>query len=196
MHPVLNLNLFFIKEHVRIFKAANSYDIYNPETNQVVLQCLEENLGFFTKIFRFTRYKRMTAFDIDIKTPLGEKILSVRRGVSWFISKVDVYDGKGMLIGKFKQKFFSIGGKFEVLDSSDRSLCMLKGNWTSWDFRFISADNKEFATVTKKWSGLGKELFTSADNYMLQISPAVPADSPLRQLIMAAVMCIDLVLKE
>jgi uncharacterized protein YxjI len=73
---------------------------------------------------------------------------------------------------------------------------MLKGNWTGWDFRFVSADNKEFASVSKKWSGLGKEMFTSADNYVLQISNDVPADHPLRQLILAAVMCIDLVLKE
>jgi uncharacterized protein YxjI len=196
MNPVLNLNLFFVKEHVSILKAANSFDIYNPETNQIVLRCKEENLGFFTKMFRFTGYKRLTPFDIDIKTPLGEKILTVRRGVSFFLSNVEVLEGNGMLIGRFKQKFFSLGGKFELLDPGNVSLCMLKGKWTSWEFKFVSGDNKEFATVTKKWSGLGKELFTSADNYVLQISKEVPANSPLRPLIMAAVMCIDLVLKE
>ena len=50
--------------------------------------------------------------------------------------------------------------------------------------------------VSKKWNGLGKELFTSADNYVLQISEDVPPDNPIRELIMAAVMCIDMVLKE
>ena len=58
------------------------------------------------------------------------------------------------------------------------------------------AGNSELAHVTKKWSGLGKEMFTSADNYVLEISEEVPADNPVRGLIMAAVMCIDLVLKE
>ena len=196
MNPTLNLNLFFIKEHVRIFKAANAYDIFNPETGQIVLTCKEENLGFFTKMFRFTDYKRMTPFDIDIRTPTGDKILTVRRGVSFFLSKVEVLDANGMVIGKFKQKFLSIGGKFQVLDSNDTPLCMLQGKWTSWDFKFVAPDGKEFASVTKKWAGIGKELFTTADNYILQISPDVPADHPLRQLIMAAVMCIDLVLKE
>ena len=43
---------------------------------------------------------------------------------------------------------------------------------------------------------MGKELFTSADNYMLQTSDSVPTDSLIRQLIFAAVMCIDMVLKE
>lgn len=196
MNPVLNKNVFFVKEHTAIFKAANSFDILDPETGQLVMQCREENLGFFTKLFRFTDYKRMTPFDIQIRTPSGEKIVTIKRGVSLFLSEVSVLDENDMLIGKFKQKFFSIGGKFEVLDASERSLCTLKGKWTSWDFRFLSADNREFASVTKKWSGFGKELFTSADNYVLQISKDVPENNPLRKLILAAVMCIDLVLKE
>lgn len=196
MNSALNKNLFFVKEHVKIFKAASSFDVIDPDTKQIVLECREENLGFFTKMLRFTDYKRMTPFNMEIKTPAGQKILTVRRGVSFFRSNVEVLNEKDMLIGKFKQHFFSIGGKFEVLDQNDRSLCMLQGKWTSWDFKFISNDGKEFATVAKKWSGLGKELFTSADNYILQISSEVPADHPLRELIFAAVMCIDLVLKE
>jgi uncharacterized protein YxjI len=196
MHATLSKNLFFVKEHVKIFKASNSFDILDPDSKQIVLQCREENLGFFTKMFRFTDYKRMTPFNMQIKTPEGQLILTVRRGISIFLSTVEVLDEKNALIGKFKQKFLSIGGKFEVLDASERSLCMLKGKWTSWDFRFVSNDGKEFAKVTKKWSGIGKELFTSADNYILQISSEVPADNPLRMLILAAVMCIDLVLKE
>lgn len=52
------------------------------------------------------------------------------------------------------------------------------------------------AQVTKKWAGLGKELFTSADNYALEISDSVPKNDSVRPLILAAVMCIDMVLKE
>jgi uncharacterized protein YxjI len=196
MNSILNKNLFFIKEQVGLFKAANSFDIFDPETKQVILECREERLGGFTKFFRFTDYKRMTPFEIDIRVPGGKNLVTVKRGVNFFLSNVQVLDENNNLIGKFKQKFFSIGGKFDVLDANERPLCTLKGKWTSWEFKFVTADNKEFATVTKKWSGLGKELFTSADNYILQISPEVPADHPLRMLIMAAVMCIDLVLKE
>lgn len=196
MHPILNRNLFLVKEHVGIFKAASNFDIYDPETGQMILHCREENLGFFTKMLRFTDYKRMTPFEIDIKTPTGEKILTVKRGISIFLSTVEVLDEKGMLVGTFKQKFFSIGGTFEVRDAGERALCMLKGKWTSWEFKFVSSDNKEFATVTKKWAGFGKEFFTSADNYVLQIGNDVPENHSLRMLILAAVMCIDFVLKE
>jgi uncharacterized protein YxjI len=195
MNQLLNRNLYFVKEHLVIFKAANNYDIYDPESNQIIMVCREENLGFFTKIFRFSDYKRMTPFDIEIRTEAGQKILSIKRGVSFFLSKVSVYDEKDNLVGLFKQKFFSIGGKFDVLDTNENVVCTLKGKWTSWDFKFMK-DNVELAHVAKKWAGLGKELFTSADNYMLQINDQVPADNPVRILILAAVMCIDMVLKE
>lgn len=39
-------------------------------------------------------------------------------------------------------------------------------------------------------------MFTSADNYMLEIKDTVAKDDPLRILILAAVICIDMVLKE
>jgi len=74
-------------------------------------------------------------------------------------------------------------------------VCQLKGKWTRWNFKFLAGE-QELAHVTKKWAGIGKELFTSADNYVLEISDSVPADNVARQLIVAAVMCIDMVLKE
>jgi hypothetical protein len=87
----------------------------------------------------------------------ARRLLTVKRGVS-FISfyRGGVQTNVVRLIGKFKQKFLSIGGKFEVLDASERSLCMLKGKWTSWDFRVReSNDGKEFATGYEKveWFG-------------------------------------------
>jgi len=195
MNAILNRDLFFVKEHVGMFKAANNYDIIDPETNKIIINCREDNLGFFTKMLRFTKYKRYTPFNVNLKTTDNQNILSVKRGVSVFISKVEVFDENNILIGKFKQKFFSLGGKFDVLDANDNYLCTLKGKWTSWDFKFINNDI-QYAQVNKKWAGMGKELFTSADNYMLQINDNVPHNSPLRQLIVAAVMCIDMVLKE
>jgi len=75
MNQVLNQSVFFIKEHVGIFKASNSYDIINPNTQELLMTCREENLGIFTKLLRFSKYKRMTPFDIQIKAADGSPIL-------------------------------------------------------------------------------------------------------------------------
>lgn len=195
MHPSLQSSQFFVKEHVGLFKAANNFDIFDPQTGQKVLECREPNLGLLTRILRFTSYKRNTPFDVEIRAADGRLVVRVKRGVSLFLSKVEVHDEDGGLAGFFKQKLFSIGGRFDVFGRDGRAVCSLEGKWTSWEFRFMQGD-RELAMVTKKWAGLGKELFTSADNYMLAIGPSVAKDDPVRTLILAAVMCIDMVLKE
>ncbi len=195
MTDILNNNIFLIKEHVGIFKAANNYDVYDPGTGNIMMECREPNLGFITKMLRFTDYKTNTPFDVQICTPDGQRIVRIERGISIFVSKVTISDGEGKSLGYFQQKLFSIGGKFDIYDNQDRLVCQLQGNWVGWDFRFMDGDN-EFAHISKEWGGIGKELFTSADNYVLKISADVPDNHPVRKLILAAVMCIDMVLKE
>lgn len=195
MNPILSKNVFLVKEKIGMFKAANSYDVFNPESGSLMMSCTEPNLGVFTKIFRFTKYKRMTPFHIIISDSQGKKMVSIKRGVTFFKSDIEVFDEGERLVGIFKQKFFSFGGKFEIHDNQDKHLCTLKGKWTGWDFKFLQND-KEIANVSKKWAGIGKEFFTSADNYVLSINDTIPAEDKIRQLILAAVMCIDMVFKE
>ena len=191
----INRNVFLVKEQVGLFKASSNYDIFDPDTGAMVMQCREENLNFLVRLLRFTDYKRMLPFDVIIRDTQGKQVLRVKRGISLFLSKVEVLDEHNRKIGGFAQKLFSIGGAFRVLGSDDQPVCELKGKWTSWEFKFLAGE-QQLAKVTKKWAGLGKELFTSADNYVLEISPDVPADNSVRKLILAAVMCIDFVLKE
>ena len=195
MHPALQRNLFLVKEHVGMFKASSNFDVFDPETGEEILHCREPHLGFFTKMLRFTDYKTMTPFDVHVTDPDGTPVLRVQRGISFFLSKVNVLDDEDERIGGFKQKMFSIGGAFNVLGADDQELCTLKGKWTGWEFKFEHS-GQELAKVSKKWSGIGKEMFTSADNYILQISEDVPPENPLRLLIMGAIFCIDMVLKE
>ncbi|MFT6634093.1 MAG: hypothetical protein ACJAS4_004068, partial [Bacteriovoracaceae bacterium] len=34
MNNILHQNLFFVKEHIGMFKAANNYDIYSPDSQE------------------------------------------------------------------------------------------------------------------------------------------------------------------
>ena len=84
----------------------------------------------------------MTPFDIEIRTPDGTPIVQITRGISFFLSKVTVRNESGEVIGGFKQKLFTVGGKFDVLDADDQLLCSLKGKWTGWNFLFISGETE------------------------------------------------------
>lgn len=195
MHPVFEKNIFVVKEHVGMFKAANNYDIFDPATGAKILECREPNLGFFTKILRFTDYKRMTPFEVVISTPDGKKLMTIKRGISIILSHVDVLDERNRSIGGFNQKLLSIGGKFDIVSAGGSYLAQLRGNLIGWNFKFYR-NEKQIAEVSKKWAGIGRELFTSADNYVLNIDGTVDKEDPLRPLIFAAVMCIDMCLKE
>jgi len=191
----LHRNQFIVKERLGLFKAANNFDLFDPSSGELVAECREEKLGFFTKVLRFTDFKRSTPFHIEIREPGGETLIQVKRGVAVFRSRVLVLDGRGVELGAFQQRLLSVGGKFDLLSPNGEPLCTLSGKWTGWDFSFVR-EGLEFARIQKKWAGLGKEFFTSADNYMLSIDPQLDPDHPLRGLIVAAVMCIDMVLKE
>lgn len=194
MHSTLKHNLYFVKEHVGLFKASSNYDIYD-ENKQLLLECREPNLGLLTKILRFTDYKRITPFEVIVTAPTGETVLTVRRGWTIFRSEVGVYDENDVLQGTFRQKMLTIGGKFDILDEHKALQCSVKGSWASWDFSF-DKEGSQMAKVTKKWAGMGKEFFTTADNYVIAIDPMVPQKNETRLLILAAALCIDKVLKE
>lgn len=190
-----DVDQLLVKEHVGLFKSASNYDIYDLDTGAKELECREPHLGMLTRALRFTDYRRMTPFDIHVTDANGELVVQVKRGISLFLSKVKVYDGSGRLLGGFEQKLFSIGGAFNVHDEAGNVVCQLAGKWTGWEFKF-TAHGVDLARVTKKWHGVGKEMFTTADSYVLDVSNDLPPESQTRKLILAAVLCIDMVLKE
>ena len=67
-------------------------------------------------------------------------------------------------------------------------------NWRAWNFNIQDHTGAEVARITKTWEGLGKAIFTTADNYVVQIHR--PLDDPLRSLVVAAALTVDTALKQ
>ena len=196
MSEVLNKNTFLIKEHTGLLKTAYNYDIVDPETNTIIMECREDNVRRYTRFFRlFNLFRHTTPFDILIKIPGNGQLARVTRGIPLIASNVKVFDENNVIIGGFKQRFFSISGTFDVVDANDNIVCTLKGGFTGSNHRFLGPDNVELASVTKQWAGLSKEIFTSADNFLLHIDDAVLPNSITRRLVLGSVICIAMVLK-
>lgn len=195
MHPLLKTNLFFVKEHLGLFKASSNYDIYDPESKQLLFQCREIDLNIVSKLLRFTGFKLCTPFDIQITTENSERVLKLKKGISLFLSRVSVYDENEKKVGYLKQRLFPLGNNFDVFDVNDTLICSLNGSLFAWDFKFVR-NQEAIGTVTKKWAGIGKELFTTADNYILEINSSVAKDDLARLMMVASVLCIDMVIKE
>jgi hypothetical protein len=83
-----------------------------------------------------------------------------------------------------------------VYDTLNNPVAEVKGDWKGWNFRFLDAGGNELGVVTKKWAGFGKELFTSADNYVISLSDHAPKERNVAALLLAAGLAIDIVYKE
>ena len=109
---------------------------------------------------------------------------------------VEVRGSDGNLIGYFKQKFFSLGGTFMVFDAHDQQIAEIKGDWKGWNFKITLTGGQEIGVVAKKWAGLAKEFFTSADNYVITLTDGIDVKPGLVMLLLAAGIAIDTVFKE
>ena len=191
-------NTYFIREHVGLLKLTDTYDILDPETQEQIAVA-KEKVGGLMILLRLMMNKQMLPTKVNIyqgNDPKNERalIFSIKRGFTLFRSRVEVITADGQLLGWFKSKIWSIGGSFRVFDAGGNEVALVKGDWKGWNFKFLDNQKNEIGTVTKKWAGLGKELFTSADNYVISVNGN--PDPTRMMLLLAAGLAIDIVYKE
>lgn len=197
MAGLLDRKTIVVRERVRVLKAANAYDLLDPATGQPVGFVEEQVSGFWRKLLRFTSWKTRLSFRITFHdlSAGGAVVLTVSRPFTWFRSVVTVSDATGKPVGTFRQKLLAIGPKMWVLGPGGAEIGMLKGNWIGWELDVVDAADRPLAHISKKWAGLGKELFTSADVYVVDLSDEVK-DPDMRRLLFAAAITADMVYKE
>ena len=192
---LLERTTFFIKERVAVLKLTDIYDIFDPASGQQIGIAKEEP-PVWAKWLRLVIKKHQMPTAVNVYEVEGQPpVLTIRRGFTFLRSKVHVASG-GRNLGYFRSKLISIGGGFHVFDAADNQVAEVKGNWKGWDFKFLNKSGREIGTVTKKWAGLGRELFTSADNYIISLSDLSGANADASALLLAAGLAIDVVFKE
>jgi uncharacterized protein YxjI len=193
---VLSRKQYFIREHVGLLKMTDTYDIVDPDS-QVKIGEAREEVHTLVKLLRLVINKSLMPTQVRVYEGANEStrklVFSIRRGVSLFRPKIQVADANGNHLGYLQSKAFSLGGAFRVFSADGAEVALVKGDWKGWNFRLLSGET-EIGVITKKWAGLGKELFTSADNYMISIHGA--PDPSVNVLLLASGLAIDTVLKE
>jgi len=193
---LFNRRQYFVKEHVAFVKLTDTYDIIDPESNTQIGVAREEP-SFWAKYGRLLIRKALLPTTVNLYDNEGSPpVLSLHKGPGVFRHKVRVTDAKGVHLGHFQSKAFSLGGGFRVYDPSGGQMAEVKGDWKGWNFQLLDNEGRELGVVTKKWGGIGKELFTSADNYMISLAEEVVGKPGTAALLLAARLAIDIVFKE
>lgn len=195
---MLNKKAYFIREHVGFLKLVNTYDIIDPDTREQLGIAIERP-GNLIQVLRLLLGRQILptkVFVYEGDNPQSESklLFSIHKGLTLFRAKVTVMDRDGKIIGSFLRILFSIGAAFTVFDADGKEIALLKGDWKGWNFRFLDTSKSEIGKITKKWAGVGKELFTTADDYIITLNQDYPPATNL--LLLAAGLAIDTVHKE
>jgi hypothetical protein len=83
--------------------------------------------------------------------------------------------------------------RYRLLDAAERPVGRLEGNRLARKFQ-VFGQEAHVAQVDKKWTGVATEVLTTADRYAVEIFQPLP--DPLRVLVVAAPIALDLMLYE
>jgi uncharacterized protein YxjI len=181
-----------VKERVGFMKLTDVYDLLDPTSGQPIGIAKEEPSNF-VKYMRLLVKKGLMPTTVNVYERETEPpVLSIKRGVAFLRPKVSVFS-REREIGYFQAKMFSIGPSFRIFDMQDREIGLVKGDWKGWNFQLLGPQGEELGRVTKKWAGFGKELFTTADTYVISLTDTRRETA---QLLLAAGLAIDTVFKE
>jgi uncharacterized protein YxjI len=195
MTTLLDRNVFVVRQKAKIIEMNNEFAILDEAGAQIgkVRQEGQSKLKKFVRLVadvdQFLTHK-LAIYDGD-----GSRVLELVRPAKVFKSTLQVNDGSGSPRGKIAQQNVVGKKRFALEDESGRALGSIDAeNWRSWDFAVHDEQGLEVARISKNWSGALREIFTTADHYMVQITGA-PGRS-LRLLIVGAAAAIDTALKQ
>jgi uncharacterized protein YxjI len=191
---VLNEPILVVNQKAKLIELNNQYSVFDQQGNKIAEVNQIGQSGFRKLLRLFFSFDQFLSHRLSITDPSGRVVLQLLRPAKFFKSKVIVSDENGNELGRIVQQ--NMVGKIRFgLESNGQSLGAIKAeNWRAWNFRIEDASGNEIARVTKTWEGLAKTMFTTADNYVLQIHQRMP--EPLNSLVVASALSIDTALKQ
>jgi len=134
-------------------------------------------------------------FLFEIRNSNNEIEASISRGWTFFLSKIIIKDAIGNKIGSVQQKFKIIKPGFKIFNNMGMIIAEISGDWKAWNFVITDNSNVPIGSISKKWVGIAKEFFTTADKYNVSIDPNY-SNKENKIIILSSAITIDMVLKE
>lgn len=190
---VLNRNLFFVKNAVKRseWKTSDKFDLYDPATRQLLIECREPHIGFFTKIARAIggHHDHGTPFDLvgGLSGGIGQGF-RIKRGYDALSLGVPMqfFDHRNQPIGSMKKKRLTWGLKFTFFSGeAEIFVLQIKSKFLSSDCELLM-DDKTVARLVQNWKSDHDDFFKEGKfSHAISITPDFPVDSPARQLLLA-----------
>jgi uncharacterized protein YxjI len=188
-------SVLVVNQKAKLIEVTNEYKVFDANGTQIgaVLQvgqsALKKVLRAVANVDMFMRH------ELKIVDAAGAPQLSLVKPRAFLRPKLEVADATGQVIGTIASQLRLGKARFTLSDAAGTQVGTLNAeNFRAWNFSLADASGTEVAKITKTWEGLGKAMFTNADNYVVQILQ--PLSNPLHSIAIAAALGIDLILKQ
>lgn len=186
--------ILVVSQKAKLMEVNNEYAIYDQNGTQLgaVRQVGQSKLKKAARVL--TSYDQFMTHKLQVVDMNNNVLLAVTRPAKFIKSKVQIHDNMGNEVGQVIQQ--NAFGKIRFsLEAGGHTYGSINAeNWRAWNFNIADHTGVEVARITKSWEGLAKTMFTTADNYVVQIHR--PLEDPLRTLAVAAALAVDTALKQ
>lgn len=131
-------------------------------------------------------------FTMSLVAADGEVVLRLTRPWRFMFHELTIEDGDGHKIGRIVREWSWVRRIYAIEDADGRIIARFFGAFfRPWTFEVHSPEGAVLGAVKKKWSGFGRELFSDADNFSVEMQGI--ADPRLKALVVGGVALIDIV---
>ncbi len=186
--------ILVVNQKAKVIELNNQYRVMDQQGTTVGIV---EQIGQSTarKALRLlSSFDQFLKYQLHVLDAQGQLLLQLTRPAKVFKSTIVVADPDGREIGRIVQE--NVVGKINFgLEADGVRLGRIKGeNWRAWNWSIEDASGVEVARITKTFEGVAKTVFTTADNYVVQMHVKPP--QPLHTLVIAASVSVDTALKQ
>ncbi|MFJ9627335.1 phospholipid scramblase-related protein [Streptomyces sp. NPDC091280] len=187
--PVLVVN-----QKAKLIELTNEYKVMDQNGNligtvtEVGQSALKKAIRFVSSLDQFMTHR------LEIRDAHGQPQLVLTRPAKIMKSRVIVSRPDGSPVGEIVQQNMIGKINFGMIVNGQQIGAIKAENWRAWNFAIVDHADNEVARITKTWEGLAKTMFTTADNYVLQIHYQLP--EPLLSLVVATALTVDTALKQ
>lgn len=191
---LLDQPILVVNQKWKLLEINTEYAVYDQSGTQIgaVRQVGQSALKKFVRVV--ASVDQFMTHSFQIVDASGAVRLGLTRPRKIMKSTIIVTGPDGSEIGKVVQE--NMIGKIRFrMEAGGQTVGSLNAeNWRAWNFSIKDGGDNEIARITKTWEGLAKTMFTTADNYVVQIHNPLP--EPLRSLVVASALCVDTALKQ
>lgn len=186
--PVLLVN-----QKTKLIELTNEYAVLDGQGQQIGA-VVQVGQGAVRKAVRlFSQLDQFLTHRLEVRDARGP-VLVLTRPAKVMRSRVLVARPDGSPVGEIVQANVFGRIRFDLVAGGRVVGAIQAENWRAWDFSITDAAGTEVARITKKWEGLARTMFTTADRYVVLVH--VRLAEPLASLVIASALTVDTALKQ